>query len=246
MRGIRKTSDNPYKVKMSTRQDKTGFTLLELIGAIAVIAILMGILLPAAMRSTSRIYIHRAKTQMAALETALSMYYQDWGTYPPTATGPSTQYNGNGPYGKYNLVNALTTTLKGGPYIKFKVEDLLIEAETIYFLDPWGKAFVYTCAQGVDDCGTDRAPWHNTTSYDLYSFGPDRITRGRDYDGADDANCACEDPQSQHAFDDPLDGAGDGIDSRWSTASSSDPGGIYRGWNPGDSNDDDINNWSTK
>ncbi len=231
---------------MFTRQAETGFTILELIGVIAVIVILMGILLPAATRSTSRVYIHRAKTQLAALEVALNMYYQDWGCYPSSVSGDGDQkedqHNGNGPYAEYrwaggdlvtrtdnpgcNLVKAITSTAKSGPYIKFRSGDLSIEtvvgstetATAIYLLDPWDKAYVYTCNNRDTDYkysgGGKLGPFHNTTTYDLYSFGPGGKTHGN-----------ITEPQISEAFDNPEDGDPDIGDSY---------------------TDDDINNWSTR
>ena len=233
------------------------FTLIELLGVITIALVLMGMLIRVGGRTLRTSRIRGARAKMAALEVALDLYYQDWGMYPPTVTGDGSQredqHNGNGPYGVCNLVKALTTTRRTGPYIRFKEIDLLQEAGTIYLLDSWGREYVYVCNnRGMDYTYSGEGklgPFHNTKSYDLYSFGPNGWTLGRYWEGYGEGYgpeplpvypfnypIGCRNPQLTWAFDDPGDG-----DS---------PVEIVTGawWEPlrMDYNDDDINNWNTK
>ncbi|RJP22235.1 MAG: type II secretion system protein [Candidatus Abyssobacteria bacterium SURF_5] len=60
----------------------TGFTLLELLAVIAIIGILAGLALPAISRVRERSKIGAAKAQLAHIETAISQFYADHGTFP--------------------------------------------------------------------------------------------------------------------------------------------------------------------
>ena len=137
-----------------------GFTLVELLIVMAILAILGGLVTAAAQSARKRGAVTKAKAAIAALETALQMYQLDLGGYPAS--------------GNANLVTALTTSPGSsdwhGPYMEFK-QDELTGGE---FVDPWGKAYVYTTP------GT-----HRTASYDLYSTGPNGTGDGTD---ADDIN----------------------------------------------------------
>lgn len=135
-------------VKLETnRGQRAGFTLVELLIVMAILAILGGLVTAAAQTARKRGAVTKAKAAIAAVETALQMYQLDLGGYPAS--------------GNASLVTALTTSSGSsdwhGPYMEFKQEELTDGR----FLDPWGKPYVYT-APGV----------HRTASYDLYSTGP--------------------------------------------------------------------------
>ena len=125
-----------------------GFTLVELLIVMAILAILGGLVTAAAQTARKRGAVTKAKAAIAALETALQMYQLDMGGYPPS--------------GDAALVTALSTSPGSsdwhGPYMEFKQDEL----DGGQFNDPWGRPYVYTSP------GT-----HRTSSYDLYSQGPD-------------------------------------------------------------------------
>ena len=103
--------------------------------------------------------VSRAKADIAALETAISMYQVDMGSYPPSDNS--------------NLVTYLTVPQGDdwhGPYIEFDEEDI----SGGNFQDPWNNNYAYI------NPGT-----HNTASYDIYSTGPDGLGDGT---GTDDIN----------------------------------------------------------
>ena len=124
-----------------------GFTLVELLIVMAILAILGGLVTAAAQTARKRGAVTKAKAAIAAIETALQMYQLDIGGYPPS--------------GNKSLVEALTTGSGSsdwhGPYMEFKQEELT-NGE---FMDPWGRAYLYISP------GT-----HRSASYDLSSSGP--------------------------------------------------------------------------
>lgn len=61
-----------------------GFTLLELIVVIGIVALLAAILIPAISRARTSAGLSAAKAQMQSLQTALETYYSDHRMYPPS------------------------------------------------------------------------------------------------------------------------------------------------------------------
>jgi len=64
-----------------------GFTLLELIVVVTILAILMGVIAPRIMDAPDKARIARARTDMKALATALQSYKLDNFNYPSTDQG---------------------------------------------------------------------------------------------------------------------------------------------------------------
>jgi prepilin-type N-terminal cleavage/methylation domain-containing protein len=69
---------SPFPANHRTR----GFTLIELITVIAVIAILMGLLLPALNSAKTAARKSQARSEETALVNAVHAYYTDYGVYP--------------------------------------------------------------------------------------------------------------------------------------------------------------------
>ncbi len=217
---------------------KNGFTLFELLTVIAIIGVLAGLLLPALGKARERAKIAKCVTTIASLQTALSMYSVDYGVYPPSTSNENDQHNGNsandsvfvpGANRPNNLVNALTTSTMGGPYMEFKGKDLdETDSNRPVLLDPWGQAYIYVCQKDIDGDDVDNeGPFHpnlsppdkDSNTYNICSLGPDKKT----YQGESHDNSNWDDDE---LYDDDEDG-------HWndSDVDSSDP--RY----------DDINSW---
>ncbi len=157
-----KTVPLPLDTRHSTLDIWRGaFTLVELLVVIAILGILMSLAFAGVQSARRRGAITKAKTTIAALETAIVGYEGNLGVYPPT--------------GNEQLVSALQDDPGDidweGPYMEFKQDELKEGA----LLDPWGTPYVYESINGG-------APKHRTRSFDLYAFGPNGI----DDDGTGD------------------------------------------------------------
>jgi general secretion pathway protein G len=107
-------------------RDKEGFTLVELMIVIIILAILTGIAVPSYMVLRDRARIAAAQSELKNIATALEMYYADNNeTYPATTFA------------------AMTTALEtGGP-------DGAAYMNNVPDTDGWGNDYVYTLAAGV-------------------------------------------------------------------------------------------------
>lgn len=135
-----------------------GFTLIELLVVIAIIAILGGMVVSGAQQARKRGSMTKAKAQIASMETAISMYETDMGSYP----GSDNK----------TLVKAITEDPGdidwSGPYMQIKKDELNENGE---YIDAWGNAFVYA-----------NPGKNNPSFYDLYSKGPNGAGDGEDKD----------------------------------------------------------------
>ena len=80
------------------RMHRKGFTLIELLVVIAIIAILAAIIFPVFSRVKDSAYRSSDLSNMNSIRTALQLYRQDQGGYPPALLGYVTQYSDGGPY----------------------------------------------------------------------------------------------------------------------------------------------------
>lgn len=106
----------------SIRDDRAGFTLIEVLIVLGIVAMLATFAAPQVMRYMGQARVETARIQLSAITTALELYALDNGSYPPQQTG---------------LV-ALVTAPPGmqrwrGPYLK-KADGLR---------DPWGRPYGY-------------------------------------------------------------------------------------------------------
>jgi general secretion pathway protein G len=111
-----------FSRKARRRDGEAGFTLLELLVVLGILALLAAIGYPQVLRYLGAARIETAKTQMSAISTALELYALDNGGFPPPQAG----------------LNALVQAPPGarawrGPYLK-KAEGLV---------DPWGHPYQY-------------------------------------------------------------------------------------------------------
>jgi general secretion pathway protein G len=103
---------------------RPGFTLLELVVVIAIIATLASIVAPSVFRNTGDAKVVAARTQIESLALALESYRLDMGDYPTTTEGLEA------------LVSApAAASAWRGPYLRRGLP-----------LDPWSRPISTACA----------------------------------------------------------------------------------------------------
>ena len=126
---------------------RKGFTLIEIMVVIAIIALLTGMVVFSVSKVRAKSRIAKAEADIASLETAAVMYQVDMGNYPGNDTLIADLTDPTGKPSGWR-----------GPYVRIKEENI----EGGALKDPWGNGYVYA-NPGV----------HNTSSFDIYSLGPD-------------------------------------------------------------------------
>ncbi len=114
---------------------RAGFTLIEILVVIAVIAILASLVAPNVFQHVGTAKSTTARSQVEMLATALDAYRLDNGRYPSTTQGLTA------------LVTAPTDDSGAGwrgPYLRRAVP-----------LDPWGKPYVYRFPGEANPAGYD-------------------------------------------------------------------------------------------
>ena len=83
--------------KMNRRLKTTGFTIVELLTVIAVLAILVGILMPALNQVKKMARETKQKSQIHSIDIGLNVYKNDQGDYPPSTdiTSQPSKYCGS-------------------------------------------------------------------------------------------------------------------------------------------------------
>ena len=71
------------------RQSEQGFTLVEMLVVITLIALVMGLVGPRVLAYLTESKVKTAKIQIESLESALDLYFLDAGRYPTTSEGLS-------------------------------------------------------------------------------------------------------------------------------------------------------------
>ena len=150
-----------------------GFTLVELLTVLIIIAILAGLIVGAGKYALTKASASRAQGEIAAMEMALEHYKTDNGYYPASTTtrnsGSPGAWTTIEVYNSTNLYSALS-----GKYFTFKPNQLRVDTATgkTYVIDPFGNPYNYYCPP----IGTPSPqPWTNTASFDLWSYGPNGI-----------------------------------------------------------------------
>jgi general secretion pathway protein G len=133
---------------MQQLKSRQGFTLIEIMVVIVILAMLAALVGPKLMGRTDDAKIQTTRTQIGNLETALKLYKLDNGTYPTTEQG----------------LNALGTKPTVGVIPKNYKEGGYLEKKQIP-KDGWGNDYLYISPGEHGD-------------YDLFSYGADGAKGG--------------------------------------------------------------------
>jgi prepilin-type N-terminal cleavage/methylation domain-containing protein len=87
------------------KRTRFGFTLVEMLTALAVIAVLLALLIPALNMVQKKAQTVKQKGQFHSIEVGLEAFRSDWGDYPPSAYQPATY--GAGSIAAFRLAEAL-------------------------------------------------------------------------------------------------------------------------------------------
>jgi general secretion pathway protein G len=104
------------------RYAERGFTLVEMLVVISIIALIMSLVGPRVLHFLGESKVKAAKIQIESLTSALDLYALDTGRYPSTSEGLNALLERPG-----------NETSWGGPYLKGNVVPN----------DPWGKPYIY-------------------------------------------------------------------------------------------------------
>ena len=99
-----------------------GFTLLELLVVLGIIALLATVAAPQVLQYLGKARTETAKAQISAISTALELYALDNGGFPPQQAGLSAL-----------ITDPASTTGWKGPYLK----------NANGLIDPWGRPYNY-------------------------------------------------------------------------------------------------------
>lgn len=108
-------------------EPEAGFSLVELLVVLAIIALTTAIVAPRVLGYLGSARVDSAKVQVKNLESALELYFLDSGRYPTQEEGLAAL-----------SVRPADSVAWNGPYLK-NAEDLK---------DPWGNAYQYQAPEG--------------------------------------------------------------------------------------------------
>jgi type II secretory pathway pseudopilin PulG len=144
--------------------DAAGFTVLEVLLVVALIAALSGLMLGAGRYARNSARASRASAELSALAAALESYRLAYGDYPRTNQSArllQSLLGRRGPEGDSimgpSIIEAVRFTVGGGDPVL---------SEACELVDPWGAPYGYAYKSGL--------PWTNP-GYVLYSSGPDGL-----------------------------------------------------------------------
>lgn len=162
---------------------RQAFTLVELLGALLIIIVLVGLVITLSGYASKRARESTTRAELAALEAALHAYKMDWGHFPIT---PTNRYPyqfadpqvGNRLANSAVLYRALAGISGGKQYYAFDPGRLTSvnlsnyisgwNQIVTYYRCPYGSAYNYYCRQ------PPRSDQINVASFDLWSSGPDQ------------------------------------------------------------------------
>ncbi|MCG3150154.1 MAG: hypothetical protein PCFJNLEI_03632 [Verrucomicrobiae bacterium] len=168
---------------------RRGFTLIELLAVILLIVVLAGLMIHVSSYVQRRVNTTTTRAQLDSLAAALEMYRSDHGYYPPTTAARISSSEYIESTNNATLVRALLGS--GRPYLTgIPATQIKLHGGTglMNIFDVYGKPFNYYNSPATEfglsnnvmwtctNCGYTVGGQVNVSSYDLFSYGPDRIT----------------------------------------------------------------------
>lgn len=95
-------------------EHKSGFSLVELLVVISIIAVLIAVGLPNFLGARQRAKDTRKKAELTQMKTALRLYYNDYAQYPGPAVATTGQIDGCGDTGTVACTNDLFCVTSAG------------------------------------------------------------------------------------------------------------------------------------
>ncbi len=111
-----------YKRRGRVNRSQAGFSLLELLIVIAILALLATLVGPRLVGFFSKAKSQTAQIQISNIASAVELYFLDVGTYPPQDTGLAAL-----------IERPQASKIWNGPYLKKKSG----------IIDPWGRPYIY-------------------------------------------------------------------------------------------------------
>lgn len=184
------------------RARRRGFTLVEMLVVIGIIAILAGIAVPAISAVRTRSQVSATEAFFDQLGLAIEQYKTEFGDYPPSRFRRLGLEKSNGKNeGIECLVRCVATATGADPYIDLAAHRLgntdgdaltavgAVSPNLEEIVDPWGNPLVYLHNADYDRGDTltfaaggtatvaaskgDTGQFHGLTTYQLFSAGPD-------------------------------------------------------------------------
>jgi len=156
---------------VTMRRLRSGFSLIELITVIAIIAVLTSAGFRLVEGAKERAAIHRARAELAVLAQLLAEYRREYGDFPQTADSPELLYRAltgrlgptGGAINGRDLLTAVSL-VRSNPEVPDGPNRLL---------DPWGGAYEYVYFTQQAGSAPERR------GYVLFSCGARRATESR-------------------------------------------------------------------
>jgi len=195
MRTLRGSRSADNMTSMHPTRTRSGFTLIELLTVIAIIAILMGLLLPALNSAKNAARKSQAKSDLTQFVTAVKAFYTDYGTYPidpGLGVASDEEYGSSSGVSKHNqdVVNVLRADTSTSDTLTSGTTPLGVNTRAVVYLDVPLVKDNSNPKSGIGTTST-QGPYANSKGGDWYDpWGvPYIIAIDGNYNGYIDSTC---------------------------------------------------------